>query len=500
VTRERPITKALFASGLQYAKKLYLDYHEQDDPAPPSPRRQSLAEIGLKLIELARAVFPKSERADPDDFAKACRQTAGWIKDRPHVAIFDAAFEAGDLQTRTDIVIPDGKGAVDLYEVKSGTKVKTRHLRDLAFQVHVLERCGLQARQIWVLHLNTQYRHRGGSTYPVHELLKHVDVTAKVRAQAERVEQQLADFRNILKDPSTLDLPTGTWCHVPFTCEHLERCRATGPEHPLLDLPDLTWEQESAFHQQGIEDLTQIDPEDEGLSLVQRRALRSIHSGSMVVEPFVGHELRDVDYPLHFVWATSFLQVLPVLENSYPWQHIPFLWHDLIVEEDGKTRHRSFVADGKGDPRPEFVRTLAEAVRGAGTLMVYGPALEQRLRELLEQGSEQKSDVRALLGQARFDLRQLVRVGVYHPEMRGSFRLDDVRRCLCDGLSEEDLSVQSDDDAQTAWQRLLNSRTRAATRQKVCAELEAWGKRCAESIHSIYESLLGTTQGAPVDH
>src|SRR5262249_46375244 len=160
------------------------------------------------------------------------------IKDRAHVAIFDAAFETDDLETRTDIVIPDGAGAVDVYEVKSGTKVKTRHLRDLAYQVHVLERCGLKVRQMWILHLNTQYRHRGGSSYPVHELLKHVDVTAKVRAQAERVEQQIANFRNVLQDATTRELPTGTWCHVPFLCEHLPYCRSGGPEHPLLDLPD----------------------------------------------------------------------------------------------------------------------------------------------------------------------------------------------------------------------------------------------------------------------
>ena len=355
-------------------------------------------------------------------------------------------------------------GGVEVYEVKSGTKVKTRHLRDLAFQIHAIERSGLEVHRAWILHLNTQYTHKGGNKYPVLELFKHVDVTAKVRPQVAKIAAQIANLRNVLDDPMTRDLPTGTWCHTPFPCGYEQRCREEGPELPLLDLPDLTRDQESEFHQQGIEELTEIDVQQEGLSPVQRRALQAILSGQPVVESFVGEELCDVDYPLHFVEATSLLQVLPALEGSRPWQHVPFQWHDTIVDEQGGSRRLSYVGDGKTDPRPEFLATLADAVKGPGTLMLYGPSLEHRLRELLDDLPDQKPGVRALLNQPRFDLRQLVRAGVYHPGFHASFALISVYQGLVDEIDFGDAEIRNDDDAQATCQRLLNPRTRAAMR------------------------------------
>lgn len=491
----RPITKALFASGLQCAKKLSLEYHEPEQ-VPDSPAgRQRLAEVGIRLVELARSAFPLNETADPEDLAKATEQTASWLREKQHVAVFDAAFAIDDLEVRADVAIADGSGGVEIYEVKSGTKVKARHLRDLAFQIHAIERTGLEVRRAWILHLNTLYTHKGGSKYPVLELFKHVDVTAKVRPQVTKVAAQIANLRNVLEDPMTRELPTGTWCHVPFQCAYEPMCRDEGPDLPLIDLPDLTREQESEFHQQGIEELSGIDSEQEGLSPVQQRALRAIRLDQPVVEPFVGEELCDVDYPLHFVEATSLLQVLPSLEGARPWQHVPFQWHDTIIDEQGTTRHLSYVGDGKTDPRPAFVSTLADAVRGAGTVMLYGPSLEHRLRELLEDLPEQKSEVRALLNQPRFDLRQLVRAGVYHPGFHASFGLISVYRGLVDEIDFEDAEIRDDDDAQAACQRLLNSRTRTATRQKLTADLDRYGVFCSDAIAAVFRALLAA---APV--
>jgi hypothetical protein len=157
VTRPRPITKELFASGLQCAKRLFLDFHEGGAAEPTSPRRQALAEVGVQMTELARAAFPRSELADPTDFGAAIEQTANLLRKSPNVAVFDAAFAVEDLATRTDIVIADGKGNVDIYEVKAGTRVKNRHVRDLAFQVQLIELSGFNVRQVWVLHLDKDY-------------------------------------------------------------------------------------------------------------------------------------------------------------------------------------------------------------------------------------------------------------------------------------------------------------------------------------------------------
>jgi hypothetical protein len=320
-------------------------------------------------------------------------------------------------------------------------------------------------------------------------------VTDKVRKEVAKIGKRVADFQNVLDDPVTRELPTGTWCHLPFPCSHLPTCRREGPEHPLLDLPDLSRDQESEFHQQSIEELADVDPEHPGLTFVQRRALRALESGGLVVEEFVADELRDVEYPLHFIHATSLLQVLPTLEGCHPWQHMPFQWHDTILDKNGRAEQKRFVADGKSDPRPAFASTLAEAVRGPGTLMLYGPTLEQRLRELLDDAPKQKSEVRAILNQARFDLRQLVRAGVYHPDFRASFELVDVHRSLVEESHANGPDIHDDDNAQAAFQRLLNPRTRATTREKLGRQLDAYGEQCSETILALYRALSSTEPG-----
>lgn len=498
VSGSRPIDKALFAAGLQCPKQLYLDYHDSGAALELSTGRKRLAELGIKLTELAHEAFPKSETADRDDIDTAVEQTRTWLQENEHVAVFDAAFAVDDLEVRADIAIPDGSGGIEIYEVKSGTKVKPRHIRDLAFQVYAIERSGFEVRRAWVLHLNTQYSHRGGNRYPVLELFKHVDVTDKVRGQTGKIGDQLANLRNHLNDPETREQPTGTWCHIPFPCSYQLACREQGPELPLLDLPELNREQETGLLEAGIENLGAVSVDQDGLSSMQQRAVRAIQSREMVIDAFVGSELRDVEFPLHFVDATSLLLVLPVLESSRPWQHVPFQWHTTTVDEDGNATNSSFVGDGKTDPRPEFINQLGQTVAGEGTMMLYGPSLEHRLRELLDDLPDQKADVRSVLNQARFDLRQLVKDGVYHPEFHTSFGLVSVHQALVNDSDFGDGEVLTHDDAQEACQRLMNSRTRAATRDKLIAQLNDYGQAWSGAIARLYRALIDATEDAEV--
>ena len=491
MTPSRPITKELFAAGLQCAKRLYRDFNDPADTEETSSRRQALADIGVRLIDLARAAFPQSKTADPDDAEAARNETAAWLAELPHTAILDAAFAANGLEIRTDVVIPDGQGNVDLFEVKSGTKVKKRHVRDLAFQVNVIEACGYRVRQAWVLHLNTEYKHRGGANYPVHEIFKNVDVTPRVRSEVQRTADFIENFKKTVDDDTTLDLPTGTWCSNPFPCPYEASCREQGPEQPLIDLPDLGRDLESKLHEEGIEELTNLDPERAGLTMIQRRALRAMQSGEPVVEPFVGAELRDVTYPLHIVDVTALLQVLPVFEDTHPWEHLPFQWTNLIVQEDGSTESHAFVADGKSDMRAEFVTSLLAAVQGAGTILVYGSPFEQRLRSLLEDGIE-KPSIRAILNQPRFDLKQLIRVGVFFEGFDAKLSLANVYQTIVGGKRKRS-GIQSDDEAQAACSRLINSRTRATTRTKLIKELTAYGELCTGAVHELYRHLLEAT-------
>ncbi|MEM7200019.1 MAG: DUF2779 domain-containing protein [Planctomycetota bacterium] len=487
----RPLDKALFQSGMQCAKRLYLDYHQPSRAPGASPDRDEQLEAGRRLLELARQAFPGCQTCDADDADRAVEQTREFLSaDRP-AGVFDAAFRAEGVEIRTDVALPHGPG-VDIFEVKSGTRVKARYLQDVALQVWVIEKSGLQVQAVTILHVNPSYKHRGGDSYPVQALFKSVDVTKKVRKLLPRIEERIVTFRSLLEDPVTKDLPTGTWCNTPFPCGYLPSCRREGSKQPLLDLPDLTRDQERELHELGIEDLSAIPTKHPGLTLLQRRSLRSLQESQLIVEPFVGRELADLELPLHFIDLTCALQVLPAFTNTRPWQQIPFQWACTTVTSDGTRKNAAFTAANPEDARPAFLVSLAETIRaaGGGTVVVWGAAFEGRLRELLEDVPDHKAEARAVLNATRFDLRQQIHAGVYHADFRGSFEFRRVIESLVDDKAFAGLKIDSTHLASSAFQRLLNSRTRAATRTKLQTQLQELGQRRSEAMADLFAKLV----------
>jgi len=76
---------------------------------------------------------------------------------------------------------------VDLYEIKSSTKVKPEHYPDLAFQVVVLESAGFKIRKIAIIHVNNEYVREGEVNFA--KLSIATDVTNKVRKIIEETKK-----------------------------------------------------------------------------------------------------------------------------------------------------------------------------------------------------------------------------------------------------------------------------------------------------------------------
>ncbi|MEZ5967341.1 MAG: DUF2779 domain-containing protein [Planctomycetota bacterium] len=491
------ITNALFTSGLQCSKRLYLDYHFAKKTPDPGETQSMIAEVGAELVELASSAFPKGVAIDPAD-PGAVAQTEQLCRDKKPQVVFHGRFRHEDAEIGCDILISSGDGTLDLFEVKAGVSIKPRHIMDLALQVHVLEKLGYKVRRTSIIHMNRRYLHAGGK-HPVHELFKNVDATARVRRHIGKIEGMLRSFGRALDDKNSLELPTGTWCRAPLTCPYLPRCMREGPRHPLVELPNLTRSQVDALHQGAIEDLSQVDVEQQGLTPLQRRVLVSVQSDKLVVEPRVFAELAECEYPMHFVWIESLLEVLPRFERSRPWQKIPFAWHRIVLKAEDKIEHASYFADGKEDPRARFVHTMLDATIGAHTVFFFPHDVEDRLRELVEDlTGEDKARARALLNSPFLEMQALARNGIYHPDFRGEFDLATMYLALVEGATYDDLEVASADAAGAALRKIANTRTRAATRAKLQEGVSAWMRRQAEAMFAIWQRLQSERPQAAV--
>lgn len=488
---DRRIDKGLFAAGMQCAKRLYREYHRPDEIPKPTVGRQALLEAGEQLLALACQGFPNGRTVDAEDTDEAAQQTREILSQGEGAAIFNAAFAIDHAEVRCDIVLPTGSGQLDIFEVKSGTKVKPRHIQDFAFQVHVIESCGYTVRNTSIVHLNPEYLHDGSKDLLAERLFKSVDVSSKVRKRIASARAHIENDLTVVADETTLELPMGTWCTAPIPCHYVASCHAETSAHPLLELPDITKTLETEFHQEGIENLEQLDEKRPGLTLIQRRALRSVASNEPVLEAVARKALEKAAHPVGLVHVDFALQVIPRLANSRPWEHLPFQWNARVVHEDGTVDRHGWLADGKVDPRPGFIRSLTECAEQCQSLALYDGRLQGVLKHLLEQLPDEKRYVRSLLHVPTLALDHVVRTGIYHPAFHGSFELEVVLRALAPDLELDSLSLQTPEEAAAAFHRLLLSRVRQPTRERLRSQLQEYGDRRSQGLWRIWGLARG---------
>ena len=486
---DRNLDKHLFEAAQQCHKRLWLDYHEPRDEAP-STSRQEMSRVGDELRELARTAFPKGVVVEEQDAAAAAARTQQLLADKTPV-LFDAAFVADGVEARCDILVVHRDDHVDLFEIKSGTKVKHRYVNDLALQAVVLEKCGLKLKSAYLLHVNAKYAHKEGTDYPPMQLLRSADVTAKVEKQTENVARRLQQAQLVLDEASAPELPMGTFCRTPFPCPHFARCREEAPARPLFELPELSRQQETELHKEGIEELEAIPPDREGLTFQQRRTLASVLEDKRIVEPFVQEELRQCAWPLHFVAIAAITEPLPRFEQQRPWQLTPFGWAAQTLHEDGRVEWQSHVHADKGDPRPGFARTLARHLEVGGTIVCWGDEPIRELRNLLDGMPDEKPAVRSLLGHAHLDLLKLCEAGVFDPAIRSHRDLRDLTRVLLgDGDGDgADLDALDREHLRQLIDKARTPRVRAATREKVAEEIDAALRWQAGRIADVFTHL-----------
>lgn len=491
----RNLDKLLFEAGQQCHKRLWLDFHEPTDEQP-GPLRQSMSEAGDALRKLARSAFPKGVAIEAKDAAAAAAETKERIAGGTPV-LFDATFVADGIEARCDVLMLHKDGLCDLYEIKSGTKVKHRYVNDLALQTHVLAASGFKLRAAYLLHVNPKYSHKEGTDYPAMQLLRSGDVTAKVQKQLEPVRRRLNQYKQALADDAALQLPMGTFCTSPFPCPHVARCSKEAPPLPLRELPELTRQQEIELHKEGIEDLAGLDPKREGLTFRQRRTLACVQQNAPIVEPFVQEELKQCSKPLHFLAIAAVTDPLPRFDGQRPWRLLPYAWAAHTVHADGRLETASFAHVERTDPRPQFVTTLAKHLEVGGTIIVWDDEPLEELRTLLDDLVPQKAAVRAIVDHPHLDLMQLLDSGVFHPKVRTHADLRASAAALLDDDSGKDLDVFGEDAVLGALQKAWAPRVRSTTRDKIAADILATLTWTTERLMKLFATYSGEAPPAP---
>lgn len=442
------LSKSRFVAGLQCEKQLWWRVHEPDAPelVPDDSQARVLAQ-GSRVGELARRYVPGGVLIDLPYRDKAARiaATKRALADGAKV-VYEASFAADGVFVSVD-VLERRRGAFVLAEVKSSTSVKEEHYPDVAIQLHVLRRAGLDVRHAELMHLNRSCR------FPdLSKLFVRARITPELDPWLTEIPAKIRALQRVL-DGSVPERAPGPHCRTPYECPFRDRCWPAPPKHPIESLYRLGAARSDALRAQGITSLRQL-PRDYPATGPAERQLRSVRGGELIVEPSLRRALAALKPPFAYLDFETIAPAIPVWPGCAPYDAVPVQMSVHRASRGGR-RHDAWLADGPLDPRVDLALALLESCADARTILAYNAPFEQRCIDALASAVPRRArELRALRDRV-VDLLPIVRDHVYHPDFGGSFSLKSVLPALVPELSYDDLAIRDGNAASSALEALL---------------------------------------------
>jgi predicted RecB family nuclease len=479
------LSKSRFCAGLQCPKQLWWRVHEPDAPElEAGPELQAIFDRGNGVGEAARERFPGGVLVKGEywELREKVEQTRRALAEGAPV-IYEASFSEDDVFVAVDVLERRRRG-YRLIEVKSTLDVKEPHIPDVAIQVHVLRRAGLDVRRAEVMHLNRQCHHPDLSNLFVRE-----DVTRKVKPLLPAIPGQVRGLQRMLAGPLP-DTEPGDQCTSPYECPFMGRCvPEVAPDH-ITQLHGLRSKRVAELLAEGVRTIDDL-PEGIELPATARRQVECLQTGKLVVDDALAEALADIAKPIAFLDFETINPAIPVWPGCRPYSPVPVQMSCHVLGPRGKLVHHAFLADGPEDPRPALAEAVVSACAGAATVLSYGAGFERRCIEDMARAVPRRERKLLSVASRLVDLLTIVRDHVYHPRFGGGFGLKAVLPALVRGLGYGDLDIAAGDTASAALEALLleGDSMSARGRSKMRAQLLAYCERDTFGMVRLVERL-----------
>ena len=287
------ISKSKFVAGVQCLKRLYLQVHEPGLAAERDEASKAVMEQGREVGLVAQRAFPGgvTVEAGPADLDRAIKETRDLVVKSEAPAIFEAAFQYGDVLIRTDVLKRSGRSGHRLIEVKSSTRMKPQYAYDIAIQRHVLTGADIEVKQSSLMHLNREYVF-DGKDYDVSHLFTIAEIKSEDAVSEAEISDRLKEQFRILNRLTSPDIQPGKQCEEPVPCEFYACCNPELPADHISLLPGIRAKKLGELVAAGITSIKRIPPKFP-LTERQRRIVDCAKSG----KPFIGPKLADGRQP-----------------------------------------------------------------------------------------------------------------------------------------------------------------------------------------------------------
>ena len=410
-------------------------------------REKQLFKQGDQIHQEAQKIFPNGKmiQAPYWDFQTACQETQKAFKSYPY--IYEAVFMGKDMVARIDILeVQDG--SFNLYEVKSSTQVKTDHILDAAIQKYIVNQCGYEIKQCFLIHMNVEGAEKDN--------LFHIkDVSDRVLELEDFVHQKVMNLKKTLSQKSVPQVDIGPYCKKPYECRFIGHCWKHIQKPSVFDIPGIG-EQSWGLYAQNKINLKDIPSKDLNEQQKMYQQVHTTHQPCIKKDKIL-KKLSDWKKPFYYLDFETLSPALPYLEGTRPYQNIPFQFHCLKQDSYKEPfKEEFYLHTNTQDPRGPLVKKLVQFIQKEGSIFAYYKNFESKqlieLAKYFPEFEEELLDIESRLK----DPLPLLREAVYFEEFNASWSLKKVAPVLIGKTgSYLDLEVQDGFEAQRSFEKMI---------------------------------------------
>ena len=500
-------SKSDYTKGHQCPKILWMDAHMRDKRDDSLIDRARLEE-GRKVGDLAKDYFGDFVEIKQNfRFDEMATKTAGLMADAARTAqaggkapsICEATFKHGVMVCMADIVRMRDEKTVDLVEVKSSTKVKEYHVRDLAYQTAVIEKCGFEVATASIMHINPDYVLDGELDLQAFFVVE--DMTEEAKALALDVECAVAELVSCKDAEAEPEAEIGARCNSPFACGYQTWCWRHVASADVFNLAGIGRTKALELSGEGFASFAEALGGMKLTALQRAQAAAETGGGDTVDAERLAGFLEGIAYPVYHLDFETVQPIVPRYQGTKPWQQVPTQFSVHKVEACGAApEHVEFLAEHDGDPRRALAEALCAAIPAGACVTAYNMGFEKgRIRELAGRFPDLAGHLMSI-HDGIVDLMAPFRNGwVYLKAMQGSYSIKKVLPALCPDDPDLDYTalegVHNGTEAMAAFEQL--GRMEAEERREAREQLLRYCELDTLAMVKVHERLIEIAEGAP---
>lgn len=495
----RILSKSKLTAHRQCPKRLWLELHRpelRDDSAQSSATFSTGHSVGV----IAQALYdPRPERviinSQGHDFNAAFDHTTELLRGKQ--PFFEAGFRAGGALAFADVMLPVGRGAWKMVEVKSSASIKDYHLDDVAIQHFVATHAGVKLKSLALAHVNSKWIYPGAGDY--RGLLVETDVTAEAASRVADVKTWIAEAQATANKRREPGVRTGAHCSAPFECGFIDYCTAQEPNavHPVTWLPKVqTKALKAHLADPAVTELAQVpdallNPSQQRVKIVSLSGVTHFNRKGATAA------LKPHKLPAYFLDFESINPAVPLWAGTRPYQQIVFQFSCHRQSRNGTLEHRDFLHEGSDDPSDALAAALliaCDASTSSAPIFVYYASFERtRIEDLAARLPRRRKSLLSLTARL-VDLLPIVRDNYYHASQQGQWSIKRVLPALVPDLAYDQLDeVQNGGGAQDAYLEIIAPETTVERKAQRAQQLRDYCALDTLAMVRIREALLSGT-------